>query len=782
MTLKIEFQSDIRGFDRVNKVLEESQKALNANADALAKMNAEQAKLQSGALDIKGIDAIKNASAAVQNLAKSFDTVMSNQRGLNGFLTTFSGFKKEISELNKEQGLNVLDIMTKQVDGFRSSVTSGMETLKRLRREMADADDGKQPEFLKEYKRSQYTETASAVHAQNEALNKLTIQQMLRQPMLQFGGMGGGPQLPGGVGGGFGGFIGGGTNLLRLLGITGGIAAGVPILNKLSSMGMNAINTEQRAENAEFQMQREVYESAFSGNIGRQFLRANRMGKEGRLLQNIEEGDGSFFGTKMGDSKVESWLSKIQMGTSALIKGVLTGQLPNATQMLTEKQNQMSELDAARQAAINDVAARARAQITSQAFMGLEAGRGFGYVRGLQQSATRQNLTLDEAAPAIFEGRRYGVEQYAVESGLARNSMVTGISDRARNEIFRRQSYGMVGRGGAYNDYGRILTAAGASGIDLSNMSYREAISDVVAQRTMNIAGQVDATSVTAPFQQALGAMQTNNVQLNPLERIQAASSVQTLVQNRMATPGSMESMGMDYALMELGVREAPVRAQISQLVAAGNTDAAVKYISNLTGKDEDTIRSRLNLAKTQADKARKTILFGSEENAARVEKAAAAAGLSATGAIVSGDANSALGKAGMTGVLEQTMPFAKAPAAGTAPTKLPGFTTGEQVKGLEAQRNEFAMQQTAALTASAKDEAGKLVSVFTDFFTQYRSEIQSKLNDLTVEMRRRQDAPDLMKTMEAEALDPRNIEAAKKARIKNPEGAVLGTKQRGEM
>lgn len=772
MTLKIEFISDIRGFDRVNKVLEETQKILNSNAEALVKMNIEQSKMQSNTFDMKGLDAIKNASFAVQNLAKSFDTVMSNQGGMKGFLNTFSGFRKEISELNKEQGLNVLDIMSKQIETLKGNVTSGMESIKKLRRELEDAEEGRQPQFLKDLKREAYTDTATRVHAENEAMNKLKMQQMMRQPFLQFGG----PQLPGGVGGGLEGFLGGGTNLMRLMGMLGGIAAAVPFANRAAGMGLNAIYTDQRAENAEFAMQRDVYESAFSGNIGRQFLRANRVGREGRLLRNLEEGDGGFFGTQIGDTKLESFLAKMQMGTSALMNFVFKGQTPNAQQMLTEKQNQMSELDMARQAAINDVAARARAQITSQSFMGLEAGRGFGYVRGLQQDLARQNLTLDEGAPALFDARRFGVEEFAARSGLARSSMVTGVSDRARSEIFRRQAYGGVGRGGAYNDYGRILTVAGASGVDLSNMSYREAISDVVAQRTMNIAGQVDAASVTAPFQQALGALNQAGAPLSTPERIQAAANVQNLVQGRMGQTGSMESMGTDFALMELGVREAPIRAQISQLIAAGNTDKAVTFIKNLTGKSEETIRSRLNLAKTQADQFRKTLFFGSEENAKRVEAAAKAAGLSATGAIMSGDANSVLGVAGATEAIERTMPLERSRAAGVTPTKLAPFTTGEQIKGLEAQRNEFAMQQTAALTSTAKDEAGKLVEVFTGFLAQYRSEIQTKLNEVTNEIRKKADAPDLIKTMEAEAMRPENIEKA------NKNLKVLGTQKRGEM
>lgn len=737
MTLKIEFQSDIRGFERVQKVLEENQKALNANADALARLNKEQTALGNGAMDFKGIDSIKNASDAVQKLAKSFDQVMSNQGGMRGFLTTFSRFRKEIGEINKEQGLSILDTMSKQMETLKGNVTTSMDSLKKLRRELKDVDPS-QPSFVRDYKQTKYNEAAEFVSVNNELLNKLIIQKMIRQPLLQGPESMFGQQLPGGIGGGMAGFIGGGTNLMRLGSLGGQLAAGAVAANFASKWGLNAMYTDERANNMDYFMQKQVYDSAQSGNIGRNYLRENQVGREGRLLKNINEGDGSFFGTKMGDSTLESILSKTTMGISALFTAIKTGTLPSATRMLTERQQQLAELDSARSDAISTAASRTKSTITGGSFMGLEAGRGFDYVRGLQRTVASRNLSLEEAAPALYEARRFGVEEYAARSGLAKNANETGITDRARTEIFRQQSYGGVGRGGAYNSYGKILSVAGASGIDTSNMSYREAISDVIAQRTMNIAGQVDAGSVNAPFQQALTTMSANNVQLSVPEKISAASNVQNMVQGRMGQTGTMESMGTDFALIELGVKEAPVRAQITQLISAGNTDKAVQYIANLTGKSEATIRSRLNLAKTQADAARKTIFFGSEENAARVEKAAKAAGLSATGAIMSGNANGVLGVAGMTETIEGALPIADDMSKSRKGTPIPKDTTGRQIQGAEARQTEAYMQMTTKLSATATDEAGKLVEVFSGFLSRYRSEIQSKLDEVSNEIKQR--------------------------------------------
>ncbi len=771
MTLKIEFASDIKGFERVNKVLEENQKALNANADALARLNKEQGVLANGSMDFKGLDSIKNASAAVEKLAKSFDSVMSNQGGMRGFLTTFSGFRKEIGELNKEQGLTILDTMSKQMEGLKGSVTTSMDAVKRLRREMQEAEDSNAPQFVKDYKRSQYTAAAENASSNNELLNKLQIQTMMRRPILQ-GGFG--PQLPGGVEGGFGGFMGGGTNLMRMLGAVGGIAAGAYGLNKASQWGLNAMYTENRAENAEYAQNRAIYENAQSGNIGRFYSRSKRIGKEGRLIKNIEEGDGSFFGTWMGDDPVESLLAKAHMGTTALIRGVLTGNRPNSTQMILERQNQMAELDSARNNSIDTIASRTKSVVTGNAFMGLEAGMDFGFARKLQSTLARNNLSIDEASPALFDARRYGVTDFAAVSGLAKSANETGVSDRARSEIFRQQSYNKPNskKTGAYGALGSLLSVAGSSEIDMTNMSYREAISDVMAQRTMNIAGQVDIGSATAPFQNALSSMVNNGVQLSVPERISAANSIQNMIQGRMAQTGTMESMGSDFALMELGVKEAPVRAQISQLIAAGNTDAAVKYIANLTGKDQETIRNRLNLAKTQADTARKVIMFGSEENAQRVESAAKKAGLSATGAIMSGDANGVLGKAGMTETIQQSLPFAKDLSQYRSPVNLPEDTTGRRILGAEASQVDHYTKMTANLQTTATGEADKLVEVFTSFLQQYRNDIQEKLNDVQSE---------ILKTKYPEVMRETPVQSLPQE-LKNPNGSVKGTYNRSAL
>ena len=733
MALKIEFVSDIKGYERVQKSLEENQKALNASADAMARLNSEQSKLGSASLDIKGIDAIKNASKSVQDLAKSFDTLMSGNKGIASFTGMFSGLRKEINELNREQGNTILDTMGKQIGSLRDGSQAAIDTVKRLRMELKDLDESNQPDFVKKHlgdqKRAEMAEATSAAQMSNESANKLAIQKMLRQPILGAGADSMGMDYGNS---GIGKFL-GDTSLMRLGKIGGAMVAGTYAARQAGTMGLNMMYGEERMDNAMYREQRGVLSDAQGGNIARLYNQSTGTGHEGRMKRNVENGDG-FFGTKLGDSTAESWMQKLKMLPSILIDSAtigLSGAVKKNMLGLTQEQ---AALDEARNDAINTSMGRTKGIMTSGSFMGLEAGKGYGYVRGLQSTLAAGNLSLDEAAPALFQARGYGVTDYAARSGLARGSGETGVSDSARGEIFRQQSYNRGSGRNAYNNYGKILSVASSAGIDTSNMSYREAITDVVTQRTMSMAGQVDAGQVTAPMQQALSIQGGAGVNLSVPERIQQANQVQNTAQGRAGQAGTMMNMALEHKLISAGIRNAFVRQQIIQLVSSGQGKQAAQIISKQTGKSVAEAESLLNDSKKIEDNMRTQVLYGSEAEKKKVEGDFASVGKSSVGMAIGGSATDTMSVKGAGAVYEGTTLLGEDISKGKASTSLPGQVTGRQVKGADAKFDDNLMRMTTALTDKAGSEGDKLVAVFTDYLGKFTSHIQEQLGKVSLE------------------------------------------------
>ncbi len=722
MTLKIEFVSDIKGFEKVQKNLEDNQKALNANAEALKRMNDEQAKMASGAFDFKGLTSLRDATKSIQELGKSFDSIMGRSAGTNGVLNFFSGFRKELNELNKEDGLKVLDTMNKQMDTLKGNVSTGTEALKRLRKDLSGLSDS-DPPFVREFKEKQYKETAEGVQTSQKLINELTIQNMLRKPIMQFGQT----QLPGGSGGAMG-FLDGGTNLMRAGKIAGATMAAVPVAGMAASWALNAEYSDQRGKNEYYNQNMSRLDEARGGSISRNFMDNQGIGKESRFKQRLEGGDGFWF-NKIGDSIGEDIAIKVKAMANG-VAGFMRGKMPSAESLATGVMESGKELDSSRNDSVNRATNVARSIVTSQGFSSMEVGNGYDYARKLNRTMAKQGLTMDEASHALHQGKMWGVTDYAASSGLALSSGETGISDRARGEIMRRQSYGQVGKGGAYNGYGRILSVAGASGIDLSNSAYRESISDVVAQRTMNIAGQVDAGSVTQPFQQALTAMEKGGVKLNDQERISSASNMQSTVAGRFSQAGSMESMGLENALLELGVTNPVDRTSIAQLVGSNQFDRAARLAQSLTNKPMDQVRKALNGAKTMADDLRKSVTGQTKEG----EAAYAKVGLSRDGYTRTGNITSGESIAGQGAVADSLQPFNE-PSKGGASTPLFKKTTAREVATKEVTMNDQLLTMTSQLMTTAGDEGTKVAKIFTDYLVKFRTEIEGQFREVRDEM-----------------------------------------------
>lgn len=733
MPLKISFESDLKGFERVERALRDQEKLLNANADAVERLQKAQSGMNKEAFDIGQSRGLKEAADQMKNLTGALDSLQANQSGFRAFLNNFTEFRKELEDISKVQSGEIFGAIDTQIDTLKKSLAGSTQLTKNLRQEISQLRaEGKTEEASKATEQLRQVETQALT--ERRLLQDARLQRAYRTPLLENLGL---PSM--GIG-----------SLQQIMGRAPGIMAAGYAMNKAADFAFQfeAMGPEQAA-NFMYRQQMSVLDAARQGNIGRLFLREQGLGREGRLMSRLEgrsdalagrEGFFSRIGAEMslGDDLTES----LSLGVRRAFKGMyntITGreiERFGGNKAYTDSQllEEASTMDARKQDVINRMTSQARQLYTNPSFARFETGLGFEGVQSITRRLNAGNVTFAEAQSVLRDAERYGITDRIAGTRLVRGLDELGLTETARRQLIRQQAY-RPGEGAEsqYNLIGQIFAGARARGVTM-NAATREAISNVIGQQVGQFAGQVDMNQIAAPLMGAMGAMQETGVNLVGQERVQGAQAIQSFVQSRGQQAGTMESMAIETTLIRLGVRNPVARSQIAQLLTRGQAQSAARIVSRITNQPVDQVLQQLREAMGNVGQFRRQILAGSDEEYQTLQAAFSKEGRSFLGAAMSGDVGSQLAVAGMGEAVEQFDLFGAA-QTGTLKPELPGTTAARGIRGAEARLETEAMRQADRMAQRVGTEgqtAGQnIVSLFTSFSDSMIKEVRDGLNEV---------------------------------------------------
>ena len=265
MTLKISFESDIKGFERVQRALEAQGKELNQNAIAVERLNKANAGLTNNeAFNIKGMESIRGMSAHIKDLTGAMDTLVKSQTSLKGFLGIFGEFGSEINKLKNEAGTQIFKNMGDHIDVMKNNMRSASKEMASVRQEIKMAiAEGRAEDATAATTR--LNTLATQQMANGSMLSSLKTSKMWHEPLV------------------------GSMSMAKMAGIarTGGMVVGGAML--AANVGSQYVSDVFKAGHLEqekrLSQEYGIAEAAASGNIGRSLLLKHGVGEEARVAR-----------------------------------------------------------------------------------------------------------------------------------------------------------------------------------------------------------------------------------------------------------------------------------------------------------------------------------------------------------------------------------------------------------------------------------------------------------------------------------------------------------------
>jgi len=291
MSMKIEFSTDIQGFERLERALQQQTKLLNELSAATKGVSQAQAEMGKMEQSVKGWEGLKGTSKDINELVSSLNTLTKSQSGLKGFISSFGDFGKEMKEITKLASGEVFNNLNKQIDNLSTSLTSKVNDIKRLSNEIQqDKSEGRREDAqAKEVERSQLVAQSLA---QKSMLGDARHAQFMHSPIGQFmfGGPGRGGQAVG---------------IMKTVGarIAGGFMAGygggAMVMGGIGSMGAGAMEMERRSYANMFKYEQELYQQAAGGNAARLSRLMSGRSAEGQFMTGADTGENTFRNMKL---------------------------------------------------------------------------------------------------------------------------------------------------------------------------------------------------------------------------------------------------------------------------------------------------------------------------------------------------------------------------------------------------------------------------------------------------------------------------------------------------
>jgi len=591
--LKISFETDIKGFERVEKALSSQNKLLNETAVSVDQLNSAKQQMVKGDMDLKGMESLKGTASAVNSLVGALDKLTRGQSGLRGFMSLFSEFSKQVKEFNSEGASSLLGGVDDRIKNLKESASSRIAKMTQLRTqsrihcESGDFESANQLD-------GQIAGEANNLGLESQMLQKLKYSKFMNTPVSQMLGQSkaaaswvtsprsGGAVLAGAetaaagrVAGALGGITLGGMAAGAAAVATGGaVVAGAAYAG--SEWWRKYSERDSRENLSRYSRERQIFEAGMGGDVAR-----------GKMLETGGSNEaqyygGNFFRTKRGDFDMQ----QAGRNVNAFVRsgfGIFGSKSYEAARL--EIANEVSELDRPMQYAINQSTKFAvkREQALDPLALRMGQKRAASELQALNEmNPSLPNgtgvLSMRMAAPNMKRAEAAGVfdlisptgeaaQKSSSEAGTANmegdtNRAISkapttwfnqqrryGMSDNAVSESYRLAGWRSQ-KGKDPTEFANVWAKGLGQFGKLKTMAGREAASEYMAKQTSGIYGEIDPSQVT-PVAAAITANAVSKGVAEP-EAVKAGGAMQDYQNSMSKETGNIVSMGIDQASMSM--------------------------------------------------------------------------------------------------------------------------------------------------------------------------------------------------------------------------------------
>jgi hypothetical protein len=639
MAMRLEFVSNIAGFERVEKALQAQQELLNANAEAVERLNNAQQGLSKTSLDTKSSESIRATASHIKDLTGSLETLNKTQSGMKGFLSSFSEFGKQIAQIKSESSGQIFKSMSDQMDTLKTNMRAAGFEMDNLRVKMnaAKASGNRDEEMAL---KSRMNQLGSETLANNAMKNQLGDYMFWNQPRV------------------------GNVSFADVRGMALPIMAGVAASSQIAKYGQSFLEKDVREENSLFARELGIGQAAAGGSIGRQALLSRGLGREAAYLSDPSVFDrmklglswAGNFGTKsFNELYMEEAQRKAALDAKASYGMDRAGQFlmemsgnqnfNSAERILGQRATQQFMLNAAsspdrlnRLTAEQSLNAMARAMRYGfgDQYSAALAGRTGRPTRSAVYDMKADILDANNVAPtepaydrystdtdnrrnynrahkkyeedqARYHATKDRAEALRSAAGSSRNASFWSnasnlekgadalMMDDASYEQFNRQIGLRIGRGMSYRD------ASAAAGIDtglfrsaMGSSVYNNPDAIRMAQSyaaglqsnvTTGPVGVGDVTRVMTNAIQGASAASADFRGRSGVDQVQIGAAVQQTFTEGFK-PYSYQEQLYQGAMSRLGLPTGMLRVQLIDMIQKGQTEEAVKYMTDLLKVD----------------------------------------------------------------------------------------------------------------------------------------------------------------------------------------------------
>jgi hypothetical protein len=580
MSMKISFEADVRGFDRVGQAMDKMQKDVNQAAESIEKLM--KASNMGGELNLKGAEQIGKVAKEVNSLTQAMGDLGKLQNNLRSVVEIMAKLGGVMGNMGRAEealgGMQGRSESLKQAVGDRVALNRSSRMEGQMGQIMSGAPHQIPPQLL------------SSLGAQQNA----GVGQAVAQQALGVGAARGGLLAASGIRGA-GAAMAAGPLGMAVGGLAvAGVAAyqGVKAAEGAYYMGEKAYYGTELGEVKEFETEMGIARAGTQGRIGR-FMGLSRGGThESQMLAESEDrGGATLFGRRINNK--QQVLNRVAGWTS-----------------LTFDDNYGKQQNRQRYAALDAPGNEAYDTATQhyirqqQAQDPLAAGMGSGLSNAAFRRAAFSGvapMTAATAMPRLQAVEKAGLTEEMLGSkgglyssgGLFAAHRRLGLSNEGEasmlNAAVQNPNRGVANMANAMGQF---------QGGDRMNLASRQAYSSMIAGVQSKFAGreidpnQFAASGAVVTRSESLSDQGGVYNQLSPMEKVKLGSEAQGF--NDRFGSGDIVDLAANQAFMEMGITNPMVRQKLMKLKQAGRHKDAAAVVAKITGKNQGEVEKRM--------------------------------------------------------------------------------------------------------------------------------------------------------------------------------------------
>lgn len=575
MSMKISFEADVRGFDRVGQAMDKMQKDVNQAAESIEKLM--KASNMGGELNLKGAEQIGKVAKEVNSLTQAMGDLGKLQNNLRSVVEIMAKLGGVMGNMGRAEealgGMQGRSEGLKQAAGDRVALNRSSRMEGQMSQVMSGAPHQIPPQLLSQVDAMQAGGGGGVGGvAQTTAGRGLLAQSGIKAGAARLAAGPAGMMAGGALAAGY------------------GIYKGLQTAEKTYALAEGAYFGTEYGEALEYQNDYSSAAGAASGNIGRFVGLSRGTSFEAQFENRSDEERNSVFGWKYNNgtqvrNRVRGWLSgkfDDNYGRQQNRQTYQTLDAPGNQAYDTATQHFTRQMAAQDPLAHGMGTGMSNAAFQRAAYGGLApmtAGRAMGRLQAVERAGLTESM-LGSSGGLYSAGGLYAAHRRLGLSDQGEAAMLNAaVQDPSRGVS------NMANAMGQFQGAGRM------------NLASRQGYSNMIAQVQSKFAGrEIDPNQFAASGQVVANAENLSSQdgwnQLSPMEKVKLGSEAQGF--NERFGSGDIVDLAANQAFMEMGITNPMVRQKLMKLKQAGRHKDAAAVVAKITGKNQGEVEKRM--------------------------------------------------------------------------------------------------------------------------------------------------------------------------------------------